>query len=151
MITGLVLIVLAVVLFMIGAYVISKSFRPVSATVELSPGENVTIGAASPGKALTTYYMDSINKSLEVNTTEPGLIENLYTSGRYVVIYTITNGTGTLYLVNNYTVPVTVEYNVVSLSIYSSIASGFLVIISIIIGIIGVILAILGAVLKPKT
>ncbi len=91
-----------------------------------------------------------MNKPLEVNITEPGLVEHLYASGHYVVIYTPTTGSGTLYLINNYSIPITVTYNVVGLPIYSSMVSGFLVLISIIIGIIGIILAILGAVLRPK-
>ena len=52
----------------------------------------------------------------------------------YAVAYTVLSGTGTLYLVNNYSTPITVKY-------------GLVVLMAII---LGVILTILGAVLKPK-
>ncbi len=98
-------------------------------------------------------YMDSINKSLDFYVTAPPnasqryIIFQRYVYGLYVVTCSpIGNGTGTLYLVNNYTVPVTITYY-----IYHGLASvGLFLLMSIVIGIIGVVLAILGAVLKPR-
>ena len=58
----------------------------------------------------------------------------------YAAACAVLNGAGTLYLVNNYSIPITVKYGLVSLTTASLITSGL----------IGIILAILGAVLKPK-
>ncbi len=52
---------------------------------------------------------------------------------------------------NNYSVPVTVKYSVVGVSLTSSLlVGGVLVLVAMIIGLIGVVLAILGVVLRPR-
>ncbi|ABW01865.1 hypothetical protein [Caldivirga maquilingensis] len=150
LITGIALIVAALVLFIVGAYAISRSFKPLTTTVTLNPGENETIGVATPGRALTMYYTDSINKPLRVYTNESGFMATTYRAGYYVVVFTILNGTSALYLINNYSAPVTVKYSIVNLALSSSIVSGVLVIVSIVVGIIGVILIILGLVLRSS-
>ncbi len=152
MIAGVVLIVLAVVMYVVGTYVVSRLVMPTMMTVTLSPGGNVTVGTASPGEVLTVVYTDSINQPpLETFTSMPGVLKTMYTSGHYVVAYTVLSGTGTLYLVNNYSIPVTVKYSIVGVSITSSLLiGGMLILFALVIGIIGVVLAILGAVLKPR-
>ncbi len=67
------------------------------------------------------------------------------------VAYTVVSGEGVLYLVNNYSTPVSVQYSIVPVPITSSLIIGELMgMASMVLGIIGVILVILGAVLKPK-
>ncbi len=169
MIAGIALIVVAVVLFIIGTYIIGKTFKPSTIAVTLSPGENVTIGVASPGKVLTVYYSSSINKPLKISTNksniyyseflnaplkvynnESGFIVTTYRDGYYVIVFTMLNGTGALYLVNNYSMPITIKYSIANLMISSSILGGVLFLLSIVIGIVGVVLIILGLVLKSS-
>ncbi len=153
MMAGVVLIVVAIVIFVFGMYILARQVRLTVMTVTLSPGEEIAVGVVSPGKVFTMSYMDSINKSLEFYVTAPPnapqryIIFQRYVYGLYVVTCSlIGNGTGTLYLVNNYTVPVTITYY-----IYHGLVSvGSFLLMSIVIGIIGVVLAILGAVLKPR-
>lgn len=97
---------------------------------------------------MTVSYTDSINKPpLEIYVTAPpGQWSQKYVNGYYVVAYAVLSGKGNLYLINNYSIPVTVTYYIIS----GLRTGGVFELMGIVIGIIGVILAILGAVLKPK-
>ncbi|MGC8543280.1 MAG: hypothetical protein ACP5NQ_05020, partial [Vulcanisaeta sp.] len=98
---GIVLIVVAVILFFVSGYIIARQVRPVSMSTTLGPGANVSIGTATPGKVLTVVYTDSINRPLEVYTTEPGVLKVVSINGKYTVAYTVISGEGVLYLMNN--------------------------------------------------
>ncbi|ADY01548.1 hypothetical protein VMUT_1343 [Vulcanisaeta moutnovskia 768-28] len=151
LIVGVILIIVAIVIFVVSTYVVARQVKPATMAVTLSPGDNVTVGTASLGKVLTVVYTDSINQPLETYITVPGILKTIYSNGQYVVAYTVTTGTGTLYLVNNYSVPVTIKYSIIGVSVTSSIIiAGALAFVAIIIGVVGVILAILGAVLRSR-
>ncbi|WP_291766485.1 hypothetical protein [Caldivirga sp. UBA161] len=150
LVAGIALIVVALVFFIVGAYIIGKTFKPLTTTAALNPGENITIGVASPGKALTIYYSSSINKPLRIYSNESGFMITTYRDGYYVVVFTMLNGTSVLYLINNYSVPITIKYSTANLVIISSIAGGVLILLSIVVGVVGVILIILGLVLKSS-
>ena len=169
LVAGLVLIVLALLIFIVGAYGIGKSFRPITANVTLNPGESIRIGAATPGSTLVLYYIDSLGKPLEayinvngvnltatanglvsISTNETGLVASLRRSGYYIVVFAPSNTTGSIYLMNNYSTPITVNYGVVSLNTYSAILTGLLVILSILLGIVGLVLVVLGVVMGHR-
>ena len=150
LVAGIALIAVAIAFFIIGAYITAKTFKPLTESATLNPGANITIGIASPGKALTIYYSSSINKPLKVYSNESGFMITTYRDGYYVTVFTIQNGTSTLYLVNNYSTPIVIKYSIATLTISSSIVGGVLVLLSIVVGIVGVILIILGLILKPR-
>ena len=147
---GVALIAVAIAFFIIGAYITAKTFKPLITTATLNPGENITIGIASPGRALTIYYSSSINKPLKIYSNESGFMITTYRNGYYAIVFTILNGTSVLYLINNYSIPVAIKYSIANLAISSTIAGGVLVLLSIVIGIVGIILIILGLILKPR-
>lgn len=146
LITGAVLIVIAVLVFAIGVYMVLTQAKITVTTATLPPGGNITLGTANPDRILTVSYMDSINKPLEIYVTAPGQWSQKYVNGYYVVAYAVLSGKGNLYLINNYSIPVTVTYYIIS----GLRTGGAFELMGIVIGIIGVILAILGAVLRPR-
>ncbi len=154
LITGMVLLVIAIALFAIGFTGAAKVIGTPSSspkTISLSPGDEILIGSVEAGTALGMVYNDSLNKPLGVNYTSPGYLSTTQVDGLYVVTYAPLSGVGDLYLVNNYTTTVSVTYRVISISASSGlITSGVMIFLSIVIGIVGLILTILGAVLKPR-
>ena len=148
LIIGAVLLVVAVILFLIYTLMMSSGeYGSLSAT--LQPGERVEIGTITSSEVLTVSYMDSINKPLQPYVTAGNYYESSKAGG-YVVMYILQSGEGTLYLVNNYTEPVSITALVkVSPSPYSteSEAMGGVIFLA---GLAGIVLLILGAVLKPR-
>ena len=149
LIAGVVLIVIAAMAFFAAAYTLSGMVSHMR-TITLGPGGRVMVGTVSSGGLLVVVYTDSIGKPLETYTTVLGILKSSTYSGMYAVAYTVLSGTGTLYLMNNYSTPITVKYGLVSSTIASLIISDLVVLMAIILGVIGIILVILGAVLKPK-
>ena len=149
MIAGVVLIIIAAVAFFAATYMLSSMVSHMR-TITLNPGDKVMVGTVSSGGLLIVVYTDSIGKPLETYTTVPGVLKSSTYSGMYVAAYTVLSGIGTLYLMNNYSTPITVKYGLLSSTAASLITSGLVVLMAIILGVIGIILVILGAILKPK-
>ena len=148
LIIGAVLLVVAVILFLVYSLMMSSGeYESFSAT--LQPGERVKVGTITSSEALTVFYTDSINEPLQPYVTA-GNYSTISKAGRFAVMYILQSGIGTLYLVNNYTEPVSITALVeVSLSPYST-ESMLMASAIFLAGLAGIVLLILGAVLKPK-
>ena len=150
LIIGAVLLVVAVILFLIYALIMSSSeYAPFSVT--LQPGERVEIGTFTSSEMITVSYTDSINEPLEPYITSGYRLYNVINrANEFIVTYIPQGGVSTLYLVNNYTEPVSITGLVeVSPSPFSTEPEAMDAAI-LLAGLAGIVLLILGAVLKPK-
>ena len=148
LIIGAVLLVVAVILFLIYTLMMSSGeYGSLSAT--LQPGERVEIGTITSSEQIAVFYTDSINEPLEPYVTS-GNYNVFNRANEFFVMYTPPSGAGTLYLVNNYTEPVSITALVeVSLSPFSTESEAMAGVIFLA-GLAGIVLLILGAVLKPR-
>ncbi|MFB6470204.1 MAG: hypothetical protein TU36_003070 [Vulcanisaeta sp. AZ3] len=157
LIVGIVLIVLAVVIFFLGIYLSTSFTQSVTSLVTkarseatLTPDSSIHISNVSSGETLMIIYNDTLEKPLETVTTAPGGLKIAFIYGQYMVAYVPVSSVGSLSLVNNYSEPVTVYYTY-SVASFSSLAPLlFSMAIVFVMGIAGIILAVLGAVLKSK-
>mgnify|MGYP001770773457 FL=1 len=148
LIIGAVLLVVAVILGIFTGMLIASSTRYWKFSVTLQPGERIKVGTISSSQSLTVFYVDSINESLQPYVTA-GSYYAISRAGHFAVTYNPHSGIGTLYLINNYSEPVSIVALVAVTTIFTT-ETDLLMAITILAGLAGIILIILGAVLKPR-
>jgi len=152
---GIAMIVVGVILFEVGPTIFKSNLNlnelfPLNETAKLDPTENFTLGKALPGNAFVAIYNDSLGRPLSVKATG-GVLQSQRVNGTFAAECINTgSSSATVYLINNQTTPVSVNYSSGDFSVTGMLYSIGLVIGGALIAIVGFIVMILGLVLKAK-
>jgi len=155
LIGGIIVLVIGFAMFFGGPYIFKSTVNlnqllPLKDSLSINPGTGVAFTVVPAGKVMAAVYNDSLSKPIEfksINETVSTQNEN----GTFIIeYYNAGNSNQTIDLVNNYTVPMTVNYSVLIFSASGIIYSIILVLLGGALMFIGGIIAVIGLILKSK-
>jgi hypothetical protein len=154
-IVGIIILVIGFMMFFGGPYIFKSTVNlnqlvPLKNSFSLNPGSGIDFTVVPAGKVMAAVYNDSLSKPIEFNTINK-TVNTQNENGTFIIeYYNAGNSNQTIKAVNNYTVPMTVNYSVLIFSASGIIYSIIAVLLGGALMFIGGTIAVVGLILKSK-
>ncbi len=155
MLAGVIILVIGVAMFFGGPYIFKNSVNlnelvPFKNSIDIRPGFNVVLGVVPAGKIFAAVYNDSLSAPINISVTGGNINYQNENSTFIVEYYNTGNSNKSVYALNNYTEPLTLNYSMLTFSSNGIIYSLLMVLLGGLLMFIGGIIAVIGLILKPK-
>ncbi len=154
-IAGIIILAIGGAMFFGGPYIFKSSVNlnqllPFKNLVNIAAGSSVVLGVVPAGKILVAVYNDTLSKPVNISVSS-GSLGSQNENGTFIVeYYNSGNGNQSVYMNDNYTEGVIVNYTSLTFSATGIIYSIFMVVVGIILMFAGGVIAVVGLILKPK-
>ena len=153
LISGIILLVIGVTLFFAGPYAFKSALNlgellPFKNSYTIEPNSSIMLGSIPPGKMLVGVYNDTPLLALKLIGTALNVTK---VNGNFVFeSYNTESSAQSVYVMNNYSRPITIYYSVLVIFPSDIVFSILMVMVGVILMIVGGIVVVIGLFMKPK-
>jgi len=153
LISGIILLVIGVTLFFAGPYAFKSALNlgellPFRNSYTIEPNSSIMLGSIPPGKMLVGVYNDTPLLALKLIGTALNVTK---VNGNFVFeSYNTESNAQSVYVMNNYSRPITIYYSVLVIFPSDIVFSILMVMVGVILMIVGGIVVVIGLFMKPK-